>query len=306
MSKRHFFILLLVFTSLFSFSQDAETAFEDTKTKLYLETNIDFASSTEDSRPDAQAGTGTLGIKFLRKFVYGKIRFTVFSKNDNINSENADDSKIFGSNLLIPSNSSSNISNFNFMLGTKSFAKPDDVEVNEDLLSFKRFGGYINFSVHNTEWKKEDLMTPVTTKSLDLHLTYRLLSLDIEGDNGRADLYLIAGLSSRKLAGDYGLSENEEIRKEFIGTDKLGFTGSNFGARLELNNFFGQINMTNFGKDNIAGFSGNQTVISVGFNAGLNLSAKESSNDVMIKAQQLLDEFTLQQKRQEALEKEKK
>ena len=276
----------LIFVTFILFSQKKQTEetndnkFLDSETRLYLETNINFATSSEDSRPDAQAGTGTLGAKFERRFIYGNVRFTVFSRNDEIEAENVADSKIFGSNLLIPENSSNSISNFSFLFGTKSFYKWNDVRDNENLLTLKRFGGYIKFAIYNSEWIKEDLTLPITTTVLDAHLTYRLMSLKIEGENnGRADLYLIAGYSNRRLGGDYGLDSNAEERIEFIGTDELGFDAFNLGARLEVSHFFGQVNLTNFGNDDITGFSGNQAVISIGFNADLNLTAKDSKGD---------------------------
>lgn len=253
--------------------------FLDDETSLYLETNINFATSTEDSRPDAQAGTGTLGIKFNRKFIYGKVRFTVFSRNDEIEAESNTDNKIFGSNLLIPQNSSSSISNFIFLLGTKSFYKYENVSDNEKLFTWKRFGGYVQFAIYNTEWVNESLTLPITTTVLDLHLTYRLLSLDVQGENnGRADLYLLAGYSNRRLGGDYGLDSNSDLRNDFIGTEERGYDAYNIGARLEISNFFGQVNLTNFGNDNISGFSGDQAVIALGFNANLNLKAKGSKS----------------------------
>lgn len=276
-SRLSVIIFLLTFT--YSFSQDEDNKFLDDETSLYLETNINFATSTEDSRPDSQAGTGTLGIKFKRKFLYGGVRFTVFSRNNEIVTKDSTDTKVFGSNLLIPENSSSNISNFSFQLGTKSFYDYDNVGNDENLLSLKRFGGYLRFSIYNTEWINEELTLPVTTTVLDLHFTYRLLSLDIDReDNGRADFYLISGYSNRRLGGDYGLESNSEARNNFIGTNELGFDAFNLGARLEISNFFGQVNLTNFGKDNIPGFSGNQAVIAIGFNANLNLKAKESKD----------------------------
>lgn len=271
---------LIITLFLFPFivlSQEKDNKFLDDKTNLYLETNINFASSTDDTRTDAQAGVGTLGIKFNRKFIYGGIRFTVFSKNEQITSENNLDNKIFGSNLLIPQNSSNNISNFSFLLGTKSFYNYDKVAENENLFSIKRLGGYLQFSIFNTIWATENISIPVTTNVLDLHLTYRLLSLEIEGDNnGRADLFIIAGYSNRRLGGDYGLDNNSVIRNEFLGTEELGFDAFNLGARLEISNFYGQVNLTNFGNGNIQGFSGNQAVISIGFNANLNLKANDS------------------------------
>jgi hypothetical protein len=277
MTKSKTLTVLILLSFSYSFSQVDNDKFLDDDTSLYLETNINFATSTEDSRPDAQAGTGTLGIKFDRKFIYGKVRFTVFSRNNEIEAENNTDTKIFGSNLLIPQNSSSSISNFSFLLGTKSFYKYENVLDDEHLISWKRFGGYVQFSIYNTEWVNESMSLPVTTTVLDLHFTYRLLSLDVQGENnGRADLYILAGYSNRRLGGDYGLDSNSESRNDFIGTDELGFDAFNLGARLEISNFFGQVNLTNFGNDNISGFSGNQAVIAIGFNANLNLKAKGS------------------------------
>lgn len=253
--------------------------FLDEEVNLYLETNIDFATSTEDSRPDAQAGIGTLGLKFNRKFVYGQIRFTVFSSNDEVTSETNMDNKIFGSNLLIPSNSSNSISNFSFLLGTKSFYKYDSVPYNVGMFSLKRFGGYAKFAIYNTNWIMNDVALPVTTTALDLHLTYRLLSLKIVGEgNGRADFYIIAGYSNRRLGGDYALDKNASLRSDFINTDELGFDATNLGARLEINNFYGQVNLTNFGNNEIPGFSGNQAVITLGFNASLILKAVNDKN----------------------------
>lgn len=74
------------------------------------------------------------------------------------------------------------------------------------------------------------------------------------------------------------LDSNSELRNEFINTNQLGFNAINLGARLEVSNFFGQVNLTNFGNDNIPGFSENQAVITLGFNASLNLKASESKD----------------------------
>lgn len=253
--------------------------FLDEEVNLYLETNIDFATSTEDSRPDAQAGVGTLGLKFDRKFVYGQIRFTVFSSNDEVVSETNTDNKIFGSNLLIPSNSSNSISNFSFLLGTKSFYKYEKVTNDLGLFALERFGGYGKIAIYNTTWIMNDVVLPVTTTALDLHITYRLLSLKIVGEgNGRADFYIIAGYSNRRLGGDYALDKNATLRNDFINTDELGFDASNLGAKLEINNFYGQVNLTNFGNNEIPGFSGNQAIITLGFNANLTLKAVNDKN----------------------------
>jgi hypothetical protein len=249
--------------------------FSDT-TNLYFESNIDFATSAKDTRSDAQSGTGTLGLKFDKKLIYGKIRFTVFSKNNMITSQPNTDNKIFGSNLLIPSNSSNSISNFSFLLGTKSFYKYEKAIQNTEMFSLKRFGGYCRIALYNTTWVLGETTLPVTTVVLDLNVTYRLLSLRILGDdNGIAHFYGLFGYTNRRLGGDYGLDSNKDLRTQFINTTELGFDGISYGARLEVNNFFGQVNMTQFDGGNINGFSGHQAVITLGFNASLNLKAVE-------------------------------
>lgn len=276
---RNCLLLLFSFFIVLNITQSQNLKFLDEDTKVSIETNIDFASSADDTRSDAQAGTGTLGLKFSRNFVYGKIRFTVFSKNDEIEAESTNDQKIFGSNLLIPQNSSNNISNFTFQLGTKSFYKWDSVQEKENLFSLKRFGSFIEFSINNTTWVQDGTILPITINSFKLQLTYRLLSLELDGkDNGRADFYITSGYTNRRLGGDYGLDKNKNLRNSFIETEDLGFDGFSIGARLELNSFFGQVNLTNFNSE-ISGFGGDQAVITVGFNATLNLKAKESKEE---------------------------
>lgn len=263
--KNLYFILFIISSTIYSQ--------ENSEMKIYLESGLDFKTSSQDNRSDAQAGVGMLGLKFEKDYIYGKLLFTVFSMNEEIISES--DNKIFGTNLLVPSNSSNSISNFTFQLGTKSFYNYADNNTSEPIWSIKRFGAVSNFSIFNNHWSYNDTTLPVTITVFDLHMTYRLLSEKILGENnGRVDFYIFGGFSSRRLGGDYGLKKNSELRKEFIGTVKRGFNGTNLGARLEISNFYGQVNLTNFGRDEIDGFSGSQAVISVGFNANLNLVAK--------------------------------
>lgn len=257
-------------------SQDEASNFLDYKTKVFLETQIEFAASAEDMRSDAQAGYGTLGLKFERGLLYGGVRFTVFSRNDSIEAATNTDNKIFGTNLLIPENSSNGISNFSFTLGTKSFYTLGQINPQRQLLSWDRIGANLKFSIHNTIWELEDTSLPITITSFDIAIAYRLLTLKFEEEgNGEAVLSLGLGYTNRRLGGDYGLDANEALRTDFIGTDDLGFDGVNLSARLEVANFFGQVNLTSFGDKGIAGFSGYQAVVNVGFNAQLNLKAKE-------------------------------
>ena len=274
--KKHIIILtLLIFINSVCAQEVGKLI--DYDTKVYLETNINFATSAEDSRSDAQAGVGTLGIKFQRDLLYGGIKFTVYSNNDEIESETENDIKIFGSNLLIPSNSSESISSFSFLFGTKSFYKIGDIGDERSLLDLSRFGGYLSFSIDNTIWRIPENETAVTITSLDLMLAYRLLTLEFqENENGFATLSLEIGYSNRRLGGDYGLESRTNQRFDYINTDELGFDGLNLGTRLVVGDFYGQVNLTNFGNKGIPGFSGNQAVINIGFNAQLNLLAREN------------------------------
>ena len=92
----------------------------------------------------------------------------------------------------------------------------------------------------------------------------------------RIKLIVSYGLTTRRLGGDFGLDSNRELRKMFLGTDKRGFNGSNFGVRLEVSKFYGEMNLTSFNKKfDIAGFSGNQAIISLGLIADLTIAAEE-------------------------------
>ena len=231
-------VIILTLTNLFvfnlSFSQNASGVdIDDSETRVYLESDIFFSSSTNDTRRDAQAGIGTLGVKFQRKFIYGRILFTVYSKNNEIETESLIENKLFGSSLLIPQNSSNNISNFVFQFGTKSFYKFEKVNQETDFFSWKRFGANLQYGLYNTVWRKGADILPVTISAAELMITYRLLSLRLDGEqNGRLDFYLQGGMSSRRIGGDYGLEVNKELRNNFLGNDKLGFNAFYGGARL--------------------------------------------------------------------------
>src|SRR5207253_7543642 len=111
----------------------------------------------------------------------------------------------FGSNLLIPQNSSNNISNFTFFLGTRSFCNYDSVVTDLPFLSFKRFGGDLLFQINNTIWTKDTLSTPITINTFNINFTYNLLNLEILKSKERIRVYFNLGYTSRRLGGDYGL-----------------------------------------------------------------------------------------------------
>ena len=83
--------------------------------KINFVTNVNFSASTDDSRKESKAGIGTLGLQFERGYIYGSAQFTVFSQNKEVETDSTE-TKIFGTNLLLPENSSGKISNFSILL----------------------------------------------------------------------------------------------------------------------------------------------------------------------------------------------
>jgi hypothetical protein len=93
--------------------------------------------------------------------------------------------------------------------------------------------------------------------------------------NERVKLVVSTGYTNRRLGGDYGLEQNKNLRNNFLGTDRLSFDGFKFSTRLEISKFYGQFDLTTFGKKNsISGFSGDQAIIIVGIRADLPISTK--------------------------------
>lgn len=242
--------------------------------KVAIQTDVSFTSSTNDTRKESSSGTGTLGLNIIHRMMYGSVRFTVHSQNPSIITD-SNETKIFGTNLLIPQNSSSNISNFSLQMGVKSFFNYDRVSDNEPIMSWSRFGAFGYFNINNTTWTKDSLSTPITITSFGIDLTYLLLNLKVMGTEDMIRFYLSYGFTARRLGGDYALNSSEEMRTAFLSTSKLGFNGSNLSARLEIGKFYGQMNLTTFGRSrNIPGFSGNQALVTLGVKAELNLATQ--------------------------------
>lgn len=258
--------ILFLLIPFLSFSQLDSTKSKDLK--VYLKTDINYASSTSDSRKEAQSATGTLGIKFEVDNIFGSSTFTIHSQNEQISTFDSTETKLFGSSLLLPQNSSSNISNFELQLGFRSFYKPGSNKSKY----IKACGGQFTYRINNTIWEKSSIALPVTISSVSLDLTYRLLDVRMADSDERIRLMMSLGYVNRRLGGDYGLNKYSEIRKEFLGTDKLGFDGGKISTRLEISKFYGQIDITSFGKKHdIAGFSGDQAIIILGIRADLPL-----------------------------------
>lgn len=269
--KLHLFFILFMNCCLF-YSQDGNSQIDTVK--VSIDTNINFSTPASNSTKEATAGIGTLGLKFERGYFYGDVNFTVYSQNKEIVAIDSSNTKAFGSSLLVPENSSNKISNFYIRLGLRSFYK--DVEDDLQPFSKKRIGINSSFRVNNTTWIKDTLSVPTTINSFELNIDYLILNTLLLNTNERIKLIMSFGLATRRLGGDYGLDSNSEIRKEFLGTEKLSFNGSNFGVRLELSKFYGEMNITSFKRSqNIAGFSGNQSIVSLGLRADLTLTGKE-------------------------------
>jgi hypothetical protein len=273
-------ILITTLLTVFSFLvySQKNSIFSDVLSKenlkVHLKTDVNYASSTADSRKEAQSANGTLGIKFANDYLFGSTSFVVHSQNDEISTDDINENKLFGTSLLLPQNSSSNISNFEIQLGAKRFFKyVDTMSFTAKLLN--PIGTQISFRINNTIWQKSTISVPLTITSTSIDMTYQVLDLDILDSDEKIRLIMSIGFVSRRLGGDYGLDQNSELRKEFLGTDKLGFNGTKFTTRLEISKFYGQIDLTSFGrKDNIQGFSGDQATISLGIRADLPLPTK--------------------------------
>jgi hypothetical protein len=272
-------IISLFIFSNYSFSQTKFDNTTETDTvNVFIDSDFDFSSSASDSRSQSNATTGTLGLKFEQRFIYGSAHFTVFSKNQQIETIDSTEQKLFGTNLLLPQNNSGNISNFHFNFGTSSFTRLFAKDVSDaNMISWRSIGANINYSLNNTKWVKDSLTLPLFINSFSFNLTYDLLNLKLLGDNGdRIKLRLHYGYVARRIGGDFGLDNNIANREVFLNSSKLSFNGTQYGARLEIGKFYGQANVTCFSKkDGIDGFSGYQAVISLGVIADLNILAKQ-------------------------------
>jgi hypothetical protein len=264
--------LLLVLMPFYCFSQEGKDTIN-----VYIDSKIDFSTSANDNRSESNAGTGNLGIKFKHEFLYGSVHFTVYSQNKSITTTDSSEVKLFGTNLLLPENNSGNISNFRFAIGTRSFSKidtydPDDIS----FFHWKKIGANLFYGLNNTTWSKDSISMPVFINNFSINITYDLLHMRLYGE--KKDLIsfrLHAGYTSRRIGGDYGLDKNEPFRESMLTTSKLGFNGFQYGARLEVGEFFAQANVTSFPrKYNIDGFSGDQAVISFGIVADINVAAR--------------------------------
>ena len=261
---------------LFSFIAHSQKEKSIDTVKVFIETDVNFASSSNDTRKEASSGIGTLGLKFERGIFYGDINFTVFSQNKLVKSQDSIETKIFGSNLLLPQNSSSNISNFFILFGVKSFYKilKDD----EPTLSWKRFGANASFRINNSTWVKDSIQSAVTIASNEFNLTYLLLNTQLFNTKEKIKIITSIGYTRRAIGGDLGLDSNKDERIKYVKTENLSFHGLNIGTRLEISKFYGQMNLTSFKRsENIVGFSGDQAIITLGIKADLSLFGKEVS-----------------------------
>lgn len=275
-------LILFLFFPLFCFSQNDSIKKDSTNLKVYLMTDINYASSSSDNRQESQSAVGTLGVRFeVYNNLYASSVFTVHSQNQEISTDDITETKLFGTNLLLPQNSSSDISNFELVAGLNSFHRfvVDffDCKIKKRKIDIftKTVGAQILFRTNNTIWQKPTIQMPITIASFTFDIRFRILDKELLESNEHVKLIISTGYTNRRLGGDYGLNENSELRKEFLGTDRLGFDGFKFSTRLEISKFYGQFDLTSFGKKHsIAGFSGDQGIVTVGLKADLPISTK--------------------------------
>lgn len=255
-----------------------ENGKNDSLVNIFIETNVSFTSSVNDNREQSNAGNGSLGMRFERSKIYGQVNFTVYSKNEEIETRDPEEYKLFGTNMLLPENNSGNINNFSFLLGIESFyINSQSNDEYEPFLSLKKLGIMGYFTVNNTNWNKDSVTIPITINSFGVMVTYTLLNLRLINESTeRIKLIAFGGFQARRLGGDYAMDLNIELRKQFIGTEIIGFNGTLLGCRLEIGEFYGEMGVPWFpSKHNIAGFSGNQPFVSLGIKADLNISAQQ-------------------------------
>jgi hypothetical protein len=273
------------------FSQTMDLGEKDWR--LFLITDVKAASATNDSASSAntKTGTGSLGVTFKKNYFYGSVLFNVINKNPTLSTNDTSATKLFANNLLTPENSGEGINNFHLSFGIKSFydfkhdflgCKTEKSDLEWDKISFlnwKRLGVFGFWQVNNTIWRKDTVSIPVYISSGGLFVTYDIVSVKLIGENNdKMHFSWYGGFESRTLGGDYGLTKNSTARMYFLGTDKIKFrTFPATGFKLELGKFYGKIEVTHFGDGDINGFSGWQTVISLGLNVDLNIAAQSTS-----------------------------
>ena len=135
------------------------------------------------------------------------------------------------------------------------------------------------FSLNTNRWIKDSIDLPIIINTFSLNASYKIFSFrllkskdDSVKEKDRVSFYILGGVQTRRLGGDYGLDKNKDKRILFLGTDNLAFNCFNLGARLNIANFYAEVDLTSFArKDNIDGFSGNQVLFNLGLRADINL-----------------------------------
>lgn len=249
---------------------------EDNNYLVALTTNAGISSSNQDNRKESRAGVGALGIKFERNFWYGEIDFVAFSRNDSIQTNNVNEDKRFGTNILIPQNSQGGFNNFFLEIGCRGFKKFKYAVPEPDILSFQRLGFTMNFRSTSTLWNKDSISLPIVLNAWGLYLSYSILNLELENKNfDRVRLMMYVGYTGRNLGGDYALAKNERNREYILNTSKLFFGSWEGMVRLDIGNLFATGNITAFPKNqDIDAFSSTQVVISLGIKADLDIPAR--------------------------------
>jgi len=241
---------------------------------VYIVNDLKISDSPSNSEFKT-TGTGTLGISFKHNYFYGSVGFSVFSNSSDVKSQNSTSVKPFTNNLLLPDNSGTGISSFYGSIGWKSFGDKDIDWGAENIFSLKRIGIFLNWQTNNSTWIKDSLSVPISIMSPGAFATYNLINLKLE--NEAEDKVFISGflgLTSRWLGGDFGLQGNSEIRKYFLNLDedKTLFISTTGGILLELGSFYGKFQgFYTWGKNNLPGFSGYQTIVTIGTNINLNI-----------------------------------
>ena len=277
--------------------------------RLNIKSDVEFKTAgVEGETPST--GTGMLGVSFKQDYFYGSVVFNVLNRNKTLSAEDTTTtSTIFANNLLIPANSGQGVSNFRAELGIKSFAKLKHDWTIEPMFSRHRLGVNTFWQVNKTEWMKDTVTTSLFISSFGVTAAYTLLSAELQNaDKANVHITLLAGWEARRLGGDYALNKNEAVREYFLGTKNIAFDATMLGVMLELGVFYGKVQLYNFGQaEQLDGFNGNQSVISLGMNVEFNVAAKTiKPNEQMKKEAIRREEVKMARKNERAANKKEK
>jgi hypothetical protein len=200
--------------------------------------NGGLRSSATSSNGSENPTNGSLGATFI---ISDKSELTVGYTINTFKTIKINTPDDFGNNLLIPD------------LGGRSFT------LSGTHFFFNKIGAYAEFLVADSKWEIDSVTYETSPLSFKVGIAIAPFGNISTGDNF-ISLIFYAGYSNRSILGD--LSNEEDIRAEFLGTTQKSFHGIEFGTSLLLNQTKVFVNVPLlFSKESINGLTGGQVVI---------------------------------------------